>query len=143
MAVRKNDAPFIMNVFTKEKDFEKQFDTISKELEKSFEKYIVKHVRNSTRTFDLGDPFTAPKKLKQFKLSRYVGQRIGVKILKIKHKEEQKHKILLKNTSQQVKYCNNLACLNEMEGLKSECYKNERLIEKLKKRIVDLENERE
>jgi hypothetical protein len=63
--------------------------------------------------------------------------------LKIKHKEEEKHKILLKNTSQQVKYCNNLACLNKMEGLKSECYKNERLIEKLKKRIVDLENERE
>lgn len=57
MAVRKNDAPFIMNVFTKEKDFEKQFDTISKELEKSFEKYIVKHVRNSTRTFNFGAPF--------------------------------------------------------------------------------------
>lgn len=72
-ALRKKDTLFVKNAFIGEQDFEKKFDIVSNELEKSFEKYIVKHVRNSTRTFDLGDPFTAPKKLKQFKLSRYVG----------------------------------------------------------------------
>lgn len=55
------DSSFIMNIFTEETDFNKQFDTISKELEKSFEKYIVKHVRNSKRTFDFGAPFQIPK----------------------------------------------------------------------------------
>jgi hypothetical protein len=45
---------------------------MSRELEKRFEKYIVKHVRNSIRTYDLGDPATAPKKRKRFKLSKNI-----------------------------------------------------------------------
>jgi hypothetical protein len=93
---------------------------MSKELEKRFEKYIVKHVRNSTRTFKFGTLFEKPKRRKQFRLSKFVGERIALKLFRFKKQEAEKHKIIVKTASQRIVYCSNRNCLNDIASLRTE-----------------------
>ncbi len=51
--VKAKDIPLVKKLFTKETDYE----ILSSELEKGYERYVLKHIRNSTRTYDIGEPF--------------------------------------------------------------------------------------
>ena len=120
---------------------------MSSELEKRFEKYIIKHVRNSSRTYELGVPLTAPIRKKKFKMKQDVQLRIMHKLLRIKRKEEEKHsgraKVPLAHKSNYSKFCNNVNCLTEIEAWKGRAKDLGALLEKRDSEIAILKLERE